>query len=77
MPNSTKISLNPFFGVGREPKLVIEGGGELPPTVGHIIADAKISFISRIRNISSGFPARSSIRSLGTPHLALHVPNLT
>ena len=63
-----------FFGVGREPKLVIDGG-ELPPTVGHIIADAKISFISRIRNIQ-WIPGTEQYTLFGDPASRLARPEL-
>ena len=64
-----------FFGVGREPKLVIEGGGELPPTVGHIVADAKISFMTRIRN-QQWIPGTEQYTLFGDPASRLARPEL-
>ena len=64
-----------FFGVGREPKLVIEGGGELPPTVGHIVADAKISFMTRIRN-QQWIPGTEQYTLFGDPASRLALPEL-
>ena len=64
-----------FFGVGREPILVIEGGGELPPTVGHIVADAKISFMTRIRN-QQWIPGTEQYTLFGDPASRLARPEL-
>ena len=64
-----------FFGVGREPKLVIDGGGELPPTVGHIVADAKISFMTRIRN-QQWIPGTEQYTLFGDPASRLARPEL-
>ena len=60
-----------LFGVGREPKLVINGDSKLPSTIGHIVADAKISFISRIRN-TQWIPGTEQYTLFGDPasHLA-------
>ena len=64
-----------LFGVGREPKLVINGDGGLPPTVGHIIADAKISFVSRIRN-AQWIPGTEQYTLFGDPATHLARPEL-
>ena len=64
-----------FFGVGREPKLVITEGSELPPTVGHIVADAKISFLTRIRNVS-WIPGTEQYTLFGDPASRLARPEL-
>ncbi len=64
-----------FFGVGREPKLVINGGGKLPPTVGHIVADAKISFMTRIRNLQ-WIPGTEQYTLFGDPASRLARPEL-
>ena len=64
-----------LFGVGREPKLVINGDGELPPTIGHIIADAKVSFISRIRN-TQWIPGTEQYTLFGDPASRLARPEL-
>ena len=64
-----------LFGVGRAPKLVIKGDGELPPTIGHIVADAKISFVSRIRN-TQWIPGTEQYTLFGDPASHLARPEL-
>ena len=64
-----------LFGVGREPKLVITGEDGLPSTVGHIVADAKISFISRIRN-TQWIPGAEQYTLFGDPASHLARPEL-
>lgn len=64
-----------LFGVGREPKLVIDSNGGLPSTIGHIVADAKISFISRIRN-TLWIPGTEQYTLFGDPASHLARPEL-
>ncbi len=64
-----------LFGVGREPKLIINGDGGLPPTVGHIVADAKISFITRTRNVQ-WIPGTEQYTLFGDPASRLARPAL-
>ena len=64
-----------LFGVGREPKLVLNGEDGLPSTVGHIVADAKISFVSRIRN-TQWIPGMEQYTLFGDPASHLARPEL-
>ena len=64
-----------LFGVGREPKLVINGDSKLPSTIGHIVADAKISFVSRIRN-TQWIPGTEQYTLFGDPASHLARPEL-
>ena len=64
-----------LFGVGREPKLVINGHSGLPSTIGHIVADAKISFVSRIRN-TQWIPGMEQYTLFGDPASHLARPEL-
>ncbi len=64
-----------LFGVGREPKLVINGDGGPPSTIGHIVADAKISFVSRIRN-TQWIPGTEQYTLFGDPASHLARPEL-
>lgn len=63
-----------LFGVGRAPKLVLNDG-ELPSTIGHIVADAKISFVSRIRN-TQWIPGTEQYTLFGDPASHLARPEL-
>ena len=63
-----------LFGVGREPQLVIAtADGGVPATIGHIVADAKISFISRIRN-TQWIPGTEQYTLFGDPASRLARP---
>ncbi len=64
-----------LFGVGREPKFLINGSDELPSTIGHIVADAKISFVSRIRN-TQWIPGTEQYTLFGDPASHLARPEL-
>ena len=64
-----------LFGVGREPKLILNGDGKLPSTIGHIVADAKISFVSRIRN-TQWIPGTEQYTLFGDPASHLARPEL-
>ncbi len=64
-----------LLGVGREPKLVINGNDKLPATIGYIVADAKISFVSRIRN-TQWIPGAEQYTLFGDPASHLARPEL-
>ncbi len=64
-----------FFRVAQESPELATKSVPLPPTIGHIVADAKISFINRIRN-PSWIPGTEQYTLFGDPASRLARPQL-